>query len=100
MTDKPDFDALRATRDDALSKLLDAVCAERGFDRAAMLVHVSGGCYCACADGGPCEHEFAGWRDFADGRGGEQFCQKCGLGAMAHSLKSDYGRCNFHASGR
>ena len=30
-----------------------------------------------------CEHEFSGWREFDDGRGGEQFCQKCGAGAMA-----------------
>ena len=34
----------------------------------------------------PCEHEFGGWRDFDDGRGGEQFCQKCGLGAMNWSM--------------
>jgi len=34
-----------------------------------------------------CEHEFAGWREFEDGNGGERFCQKCGLGAMAHTLR-------------
>lgn len=37
-----------------------------------------------------CEHEFAGWREFEDGRGGERFCQKCGLGAMARSLSLDF----------
>jgi len=33
-----------------------------------------------------CEHTFGGWRAFEDGNGGEQFCSKCGLGAMAHSM--------------
>ena len=33
-----------------------------------------------------CQHEFAGWREFEGG--GEKFCQKCGLGAMAHTLRS------------
>lgn len=38
----------------------------------------------ACGKGGL--HEWGGWREFDDGRGGERFCQKCGLGAMGHSL--------------
>lgn len=33
-----------------------------------------------------CEHVWGGFRQFDDGNGGESFCQKCGLGAMAHSL--------------
>jgi len=33
-----------------------------------------------------CDHEWGGWHAFDDGRGGETFCQKCGLGAMSHSL--------------
>lgn len=36
-----------------------------------------------------CEHDFQGWRDHEDGHGGEQFCSKCGLGAMAWSLMLD-----------
>lgn len=35
-----------------------------------------------------CEHDFQGWRDHADGRGGEQVCTKCGIGAMAWSLRT------------
>lgn len=35
----------------------------------------------------PCEHDFQGWREFEDGRGGEQFCSKCGMGAMQWSLR-------------
>ena len=34
-----------------------------------------------------CEHEWGGWREFDDGAGGEQFCQKCGYGAMAWSMR-------------
>ena len=34
----------------------------------------------------PCDHIFSGWREFEDGRGGEQFCQKCGIGAMRWSM--------------
>jgi hypothetical protein len=37
-----------------------------------------------------CAHEWGGWRDFEDGRGGEQVCKKCGLGAMANSLAQDW----------
>ena len=35
-----------------------------------------------------CEHDFQGWRDFADGRGGETVCTKCGMGAMSWSLRT------------
>lgn len=38
-----------------------------------------------CHDGG--QHTFTGWRDFPDGNGGEQVCSKCGVGAMAWSLR-------------
>ena len=38
-----------------------------------------------------CEHDLRGWRDITDDegnvRGGEQVCSKCGLGAMAISLR-------------
>ena len=33
-----------------------------------------------------CEHDFKGWRAFADGNGGETVCTKCGMGAMHYSL--------------
>lgn len=35
-----------------------------------------------------CDHDFQGWREFDDGRGGEQVCTKCGMGAMAYSLRT------------
>ncbi|QTH19747.1 hypothetical protein HRJ34_15365 [Rhizorhabdus wittichii] len=36
-----------------------------------------------------CQHDFQGWREFSDGRGGERVCTKCGMGAMAHTLSLD-----------
>jgi len=39
-----------------------------------------------CGGDNGCEHDFGGFRPFPDGNGGEQFCRKCGLGAMAHTL--------------
>ncbi len=33
-----------------------------------------------------CDHDWSGWRNFEDGRGGECVCAKCGMGAMHHSI--------------
>ena len=33
------------------------------------------------------KHVFTGWRMFEDGRGGEQVCKHCGIGAMEYSLR-------------
>ena len=38
-----------------------------------------------CEDGG--DHDFQGWREFPDGNGGERVCAKCGLGALAYTLR-------------
>lgn len=35
-----------------------------------------------------CDHDFKGWREFADGNGGEAVCDKCGMGAMSWSLRT------------
>lgn len=89
MTDKPDFHALRAQRDAAIKETIRSSVLSMGGDPdKPTFVHISGGsgCYCACPDG-PCEHDFKGWRNFADGNGGEQACRICGMGAMSHSLR-------------
>jgi hypothetical protein len=86
----PDFEALRAERDAALRKVAQEIHAEFFADKPIedMQVHISGarGCYCACPDG-PCEHQFSGCREFDDGLGFEQVCQRGGTGAMSHSLR-------------
>lgn len=35
-----------------------------------------------------CDHDFRGWRQFADGNGGEQVCAKCGMGAMEYTIRT------------
>lgn len=84
---KPNFAALRAKRDAATEAAINAICEKYGWDRSGVKVHMSGGggCYCACGEGGPCEHEFSGWREIDNG--GEQFCRLCGMGAMRHTLR-------------
>lgn len=42
----------------------------------------------ATPDPDACKHEWGGWRDFEDGRGGEQVCKTCGMGAMAYTLRT------------
>jgi len=53
-------------------------------ERPKLLIHVTPKPE-MCDDGA--EHDFQGWRDFPNGNGGEQVCTKCGLGAMAHTLR-------------
>jgi len=38
-----------------------------------------------CTNGN--KHDWQGWREFDDGRGGETVCARCGMGAMSHSLR-------------
>lgn len=92
MSERPDFDALRAKRNEAVAEMVKAVCDEHGWD--ASECHTTfdpNACYCACGDGGPCEHQFEGWRDIEDDEGnvcgGETVCSRCGMGAMSHSMR-------------
>jgi hypothetical protein len=89
-----EFAALKADRDTKISKvigaMLDEMADRQGTPRSDLRVgHINYGggsteCYCACASGGPCQHEFDGWREFESG--GEQVCKRCGMGAMHHTL--------------
>lgn len=57
----------------------DAECRRRAKQlRRDVFVHVTP----------KCDHDFQGWREFADGRGGETVCTKCGMGAMSWSLRT------------
>jgi hypothetical protein len=82
-----DFDALRAKRNAEWVAEAERLSEEWDISLDSLL---SGydfkSCYCDCANGGPCEHDFQDWRDFEDGSGGERFCSRCGMGAMKHTL--------------
>lgn len=92
MSEKPDFEALRAKRNAAVAAEIRSIADELGFDLSQCYTTFDpNSCYCACAEGGPCEHDFQGWRDIEDEegriRGGETVCSRCGMGAMSHSLR-------------
>lgn len=84
----PDFEALRERRNAAVEKMLSDFCQKHdwGADKVSSNFDPNA-CYCDCAKGGPCEHDWQGWREFEDGCGGEQVCSRCGMGAMSHSLR-------------
>lgn len=94
MSDRPEFAKLRAERTAAMDFSMAAVrkwfAEKMGVSPDAVTVPASGphtdDCYCDCANHGPCEHEFEGWREFDDRRGGETVCKNCGLGAMSHDM--------------
>lgn len=43
-------------------------------------------CVCRCREGDcdACEHDFSGWRELYEGRGGIAYCVKCGLDGLTH----------------
>lgn len=88
MNEKTDFVALRAKRNEQIREEVARLNAE-GWN-IFHNPHDDDDCYCDCAAGGPCEHDFQGWREFEDGRGGEQVCTRCGTGAMRHSLATSW----------
>lgn len=90
MRDKPDFEKLRAERNDAVNEMLGRLAIDHGLDPSQVSTSFDpNACYCTCGYDNPvCEHDFDGWREFEDGRGGEQVCKRCGLGAMSHSLRT------------
>ena len=88
MSDRPDFEILRAERNAAVQAMVEAIAKDHGWDAAKVQTSFDpNACYCACP-GGPCEHDFQDWHDFEDGSSGETVCRRCGLGAMSHSLRT------------
>lgn len=91
MNVEPDFEALKAKRDAAIQQIAREMWETLGGDpNVPPTFHsrdYAAECYCACPDG-PCQHEWGGWREHDDGLGGEQFCQRCGEGAMSHGIRT------------
>lgn len=54
------------------------------YDRAPVRI----ACACECANDNPavCGHDFQGWLDDPDGRGGSKVCLHCNLAARDHDL--------------
>jgi hypothetical protein len=86
-----DFAALRAERNENIKKMIEDECKRMGLKGPVHHTFDFNSCYCACVANGPCEHTFSGWRDIHNDNGevcgGETVCERCGIGAMSHSLK-------------
>lgn len=86
---KPDFGTLRAERNFEISRVIEATAKKMGCDPTHLWYNFDpDACYCACPKG-PCEHDFTGgYRECMDQLGAEQVCKRCGMGAMAHSIRT------------
>ena len=88
MSDKPDFDALRAERNRRMEELRRRIASEEGVPpqslRSTFDPHA---CYCACGHGGPCEHSWDGEPYESDGLW-TTTCSRCGMTAFSHSIRT------------
>ncbi len=87
---EPDFEALRAKRNQEVRKRLEKFAAEIGVDPDEMQTSFNPhSCYCACASGGPCEHKWDGEPyESDDGAVWSATCSRCGQTAVSHSLRT------------
>lgn len=86
MSAAPDFAALRAERDAEFSAYVQRLADKHGVPISAIRLHrASGGCYCDCANHGPCEHTWDGKPYESDGLWSTT-CSLCGTTAMSHDL--------------
>lgn len=92
MTPRPtpeEFAELRRKRNEAVREAVAAIAKEHGFDQSEMSCnHNDDACYCACADGGPCEHDWNGPEYVSDdGCMQSATCSRCGCTAFSHSMR-------------
>lgn len=85
----PDFNRLRSERDAALRELIRGSATVLGCNPEELSIHSRdlGACYCACAEGGPCEHRWDGEPYQCDGFF-SRTCSLCGGTAFSHSLRT------------
>jgi len=54
--------------------------------RVHAVVHLQAGKTCEPFDD-PRSHDFQGWKEFDDGRGGTSICTRCGISALSHAIR-------------
>ena len=85
-----EFDELKRRRDEAVEKMVEEVCQEKGWPRAEVHVHASHAgdeCYCACPDG-PCQHTWDGPNyESEDGCMMSVTCSRCSAVAAYHDMR-------------
>jgi len=87
MDEQPDFEALRAKRNAAMDAEMERLRAE-GWEISPCSLRDKNACYCACGQGGPCEHKWDGeWWESEDGCASSATCSRCGMTAMSHSMR-------------
>lgn len=87
MTDKPDFDDLRRKRDESVERSMQKIADEFGCHVSELrTTYRPSKCYCACASGGPCEHQWDGDGIEFD-HGWTATCSRCGATAMSHDMR-------------
>ena len=92
MEEKPDFEALRAKRNAAFIKGMEALALDLDTDVSNRTSNFNpNACYCECGrePRGPCEHKWDGpdWES-EDGRASSITCSHCGMTAMSHDLRT------------
>lgn len=85
-----DFEALRRERNEAAKTEIERLARDLGWtDGEGPLFSTfdPDACYCACANGGPCEHDWSGQIEEFDG-GWTVTCKRCGGSAMSHDMRN------------
>lgn len=88
--EQPDFEKLRAERNEKRRRLEKEMAAD-GWQLSAHCAHnADAACYCACPEG-PCEHKWdgEGWES-EDGLASSTTCSRCGVTCMSHSLRTGF----------
>jgi hypothetical protein len=86
--DPPDFEALRAKRNQRFSEQLKKMAEELGIPQEKLLVSQNpDACYCACSTNGPCEHKWNG-EGVEIGNSWSVTCSRCGCTALSHDMRT------------
>lgn len=84
-----DFEALRKERNDKRKAWEEQARAEGLIPLGAGCAYNrDDACYCACSNGGPCEHTWDGTPYENEGLWSAT-CSRCGMLAYSHSLRND-----------
>lgn len=82
-----DFEALRTERNKRMDEFAAKMKAE-GWQVPPCSLHDKNACYCACSQGGPCEHDWNGPEYVSkDGCLSSATCSRCGTTAFSHSMR-------------
>lgn len=92
MADRPtpeEFAELRRKRNESVRATIEKIAAEHGWPlNEVQCNHNDNACYCDCANGGPCEHDWNGpVYESEDGCMQSSTCSHCGCTAFSHDMR-------------